>query len=131
MSKLRTFDTFVCEEIPRTIRYNHHRFSYSVILFPFALRNFLPLCEIHFTVNDKNQLTANYYLLIMPKRSLILSEGIINFYTLNHEQIRNFYENSNFLIDHSLKVPNIFEFTYFNLIPLLYMLYRLLFLLCI
>ena len=93
----------------------------------FPLRNFLPLCERHFTANDKNQLTANYLPLIMPKRSLILSEGIINFHTLNHEQIRNFCKNSNFLTDHSLKVPNIFEFTYFNLILLLYILYRLLF----
>ena len=69
----------------------------SVLSFPSTLRNFLPLCERHFTANDKNKLTTNYLLIIMATKSLISFDEIINFHRMNHEQIINSYQNINFV----------------------------------
>ena len=59
-----------------------------IFVFLSALRIFLPLCERHFTINDMNQLTANYLRLTKPTGSLPLSKRIISVHPLTHERFR-------------------------------------------
>ena len=99
-------------KVPINIRSRHRDLN----SFPSALRIFLPLCERHFTVNDKNKLTINYLGLLKPTGSLTLSKDIINFHLLSHEQIRTFYR-----IIISLLVSHILTYTY--LVSTLYILY--------